>query len=239
MTAGTLLDRARISLRVVVFIAWNLAQEVQPSARALSRALGIRLETVWRWCHRLRAAHCLTRRPLTDTLHHQPLRLRLQQPPPHARPMPPDPRYRWRFVAPVRVVTDAAGDNVQAWVGESIVEPIRRVHGGDLVPFALGTRLTGRAGRVRDEILHQIRYVAFGVTMRWLQRYLSFACCRQACPRVDQLLVRALRGPVTRFEGLRPGTSPLDTSFEPQLQDVRAFSWAPQRRGTFLLAPSA
>lgn len=240
VTAGTLFHRARIPLVEIVFLAWNLCQEVQPSARALSRALGRRLETVWAWCHRLRVGHCQQIDPLRDQLVAQGLRLPLQRPNAHARPMPAQlrERLRWTFKAPVQVVTDLEGRFVQAWVGEATVELVQERYATEAVPVCHHVKVRGRAAAVRDELVHQVRYVAFGVSLRWMQRYASFACIRRADPVPELLLGRCLDTTTTPFAALVPGLGPLDEALQPHLQDVRAF-YRLFRGGSAVIAPSS
>lgn len=234
VTAGTLLHRARIPLWAVMVLAHNLTRPVQPSARRLAQALGMRKDTVWRWCQRLRAALAQIPVVVGRMVSHHTFRLPLQPPPKNAipGPVPEGPHRvalaRRRRAVDVHLVTGLDGQGVHAVVGRTPHEAIRACHGLDIEPF-LVRGLNGDHGRgVRRELLHQVHVVARGVGGRWIERYAAFASRRFLFPEADSLLGMALSTPMVPFARLAPGLARLDEACLPWVGAVemsRRGSW--------------
>lgn len=218
--------RARIPLKTLALLAWNLLRPDPPSARALGRELGMRQETAWRWCHRIRAAAAGSDRPLTGWLEYSTSIVKVQPPAHHAPPVPAElpygrhVRYTARRAAKLAFVTDGERREVQIVDAYDVRKEIRRLCCTTWWPGAVRTRLTGRAKVVRDAFEHHVRHVAFGVSGRWLERYAALAC--QQGLDLDGFFARALRAGVVPFERLRPGDSPVDATYALNLRDVNA-----------------
>lgn len=56
VTAGTILHRSKLAIHDWLTAAWLMCRPGGISAARLSRELGLRYETVWRLCHKIRAA---------------------------------------------------------------------------------------------------------------------------------------------------------------------------------------
>lgn len=225
VTAGTLFHRARLPLRTVRIVAWLLFRREPFSARAIARTLGLREETVWQWCHRLRAAAGQLTSSLSGFLVIQTVRVRIQPPTRHAAPVPQGlPYATWlRFTArrstELTFVTDRDERPLQI-ASDRLFEEIRERCATTAHPLWFSWPLQGAQGRAVRAFRHLVGVVAKGVSGRWVERYAVQACHLET--PLPVVLARAMAGPVVRFSDLRPGGSRLDEGYGLRLDRVRA-----------------
>ena len=215
VTADCLLHGAKLPLWKIFAIAMSLAKPDRPSARALARALGIHVETAWRWRHRLLAAVASLPASTTGSLGVAARRVPVQRPHRHT-PAPADelvPSIRRRLHRGRRELVSVVGRwSDTLWlchVGFDLRQHLKETTCTDYEPLLMSGLRSDPAISLLDEIEHQVRRVLFGVSARWLPHYAQFAAKRRHFGLDDaiSLLGAAFRAPHLVFDALRPGTT--------------------------------
>lgn len=193
VTAGTLLHRTRVDLRVWFLAAGLLMRPEGCQAQELAARAGIHVQTAWRILHRLRAAaESGTDFVLRGIVSHaSSMLIHLRRPRPRAaRPVP------------IQVVRDGHGCVliVQDHTPARTIRRAARHVAPDPRRFLLRDPV---AVALRRHLRDDHRWVS----ARWLPRYLAAVAFRESHAGADvaaAVLYRALKEPRRRFEAVAP-----------------------------------
>ena len=223
VTAGTLLHRSRVDLRVWFLAAALLTRPEGCQSRELAECAGIHVQSAWRILHRLRrattsGARLLLRGAVTSSGSAIALRR-------------PRGRHSHKMF---RALSDAHGAHVYRAVGLRQVHRIAARHAPHLEPFSVRMRRDDAASAWQGPG-RQIRERHHGVSELWLPHYLAaleFAHNHAGGEVVGAVLRRALVHRASRFIDLEPPRPPTWLRVrEPRPSPGGGIAGAPPRPG--------
>lgn len=194
MTAGTSLDRTHLPLRHWFDAVARMAAPAAVSSRALARELGLRVETAWRMLHRCRA-ELAPSRPVVEGVvaaSRSVLRVRLLR---GERRMPVDPRATRPLITVTRTAPPESPGVSLHVAGEPLTDALE----------ALATDRSDATVAAR-RLARLLARPYFGVSYRWLRRYLDEFGFRWqvGADGAPLLIARLIRGAVRRWRVLVP-----------------------------------
>jgi len=224
VTSGTLLQYTKLSLERVVQMIRLLLSSDPPSSVGLAERMGVHENTAFLWRHKIMAAIAQGGDPLVGVV----MMARTQVPTCGAQPNPPTPCSEadpalLRFynvhvpLWPVAVFSDYDRVVLQGSAALNPIRQIQRLLHTDDTPVTWPSRMVAAvAVKVRAEIT----YLHFGVSVRWLPRYVQYIAQRGRHEGPLSVLAQLLRLPWLDLNRLRPCGSPagvLDASLRPRL----------------------